>query len=60
MYKNPRYVREASTVRLAQPKPDANALKHMAKRLAGLLKEVGVSVAAGVMEAYINAHMGLP
>jgi hypothetical protein len=43
-----------------QPKPDANALKHMAKRLAGLLKDVGVSVAAGVMEAYIKAHLGLP
>jgi hypothetical protein len=43
-----------------QPKADAGLVARTVKRLAGVLKDVGVPVASGVVEAYIKTHMGLP
>jgi hypothetical protein len=43
-----------------QQKPDVGRLGRMAKRLVGVLKDVAIPAAAGLLEAYAKQHLGLP
>jgi hypothetical protein len=43
-----------------QPKPDVGRLGRMAKRLVGVLKDVSIPAAAGLLEAYAKQRLGLP
>jgi hypothetical protein len=43
-----------------QPKPDIGRLGRMTKRLVGVLKEVSIPAAAGLLEACAKQRLGLP